>query len=115
MTAGKYDFVIEQGATWAPILTYKDEVGTPIDLTGCNGRLMARQDFDDEAYIDVSTDNGKMVLGGVDGTIMPRLEPSETADITVVAGKYDLEIWSSTETIRVLQGAMLLSREITRS
>lgn len=54
MTAGKYDFVIEQGTTWAPVLTYKDEAGTPIDLTGFNGRLMARQAFDDQAYIDVS-------------------------------------------------------------
>ena len=34
MSAGKYDFTIEQGATFSLQVTWKDSTGTPINLTG---------------------------------------------------------------------------------
>ena len=45
MAAGKYSFVIEQGATLDFEVQYKDSSGDPIDLTDYSGRLQIRSTF----------------------------------------------------------------------
>ena len=42
MSAGKYSFVIEQGATFELELQYTDPEGNAIDLNGYNGRMQTR-------------------------------------------------------------------------
>jgi hypothetical protein len=39
MAAGKYSFVIEQGATLNLQVDWTDESGSPIDLTGYHARI----------------------------------------------------------------------------
>ena len=39
MAAGKYNIVIEQGATYQVEIQYKDSNNLPIDLSGYNGRM----------------------------------------------------------------------------
>ena len=42
MSAGKYSFTIEQGATLQFEIQYKDSNKIPVDLTSYNGRLQVR-------------------------------------------------------------------------
>ena len=56
MSAGKYSFVIEQGATFTIQLDYKDNTGTPIDLTGYSGKMQIRPTVtSDTVYLTLSS------------------------------------------------------------
>jgi len=58
MSAGKYSFTIEQGATLDFELAYKDSSDNPIDLTGYQGRMQIRPTAgSDTIYITLSTLN----------------------------------------------------------
>lgn len=114
MAAGKYDFTIEQGATWEKVLTYKTPAGVPVDLTGYTARMMAKVDFDEEPYIDITTENGGIEINGPDGVIRLIISAENTADIETMTGRYDLEIESGGTVTRLLQGTIFLSREVTK-
>ena len=56
MAAGKYSFVIEQGATFQTELQYVGPNGEPIDLTGYNGRMQIRPNTtSDIVYLTLSS------------------------------------------------------------
>jgi len=42
MAAGKYNLLIEQGATYQVEIQYKDSAGVAVDLTGYSGKLHTR-------------------------------------------------------------------------
>lgn len=109
MTAGEhdFDFVIEQGATWNPILTYFDPVGNPVDLTGAYALLEIR--FPTTTII-LSTDNGGIVLGGASGTIQPIIASSMLSDIANTRGSYVLELTQGSQVSRLIKGKMIISK-----
>ena len=45
MSAGKYNFEIEAGATFTRTITYKDSTDTAIDLTGATVRMQIRDNY----------------------------------------------------------------------
>ena len=56
MSAGRYSFTIEQGATLDFELAYKDSSNNPIDLTGYQGRMQIRPSVgSDTVYITLSS------------------------------------------------------------
>lgn len=115
MPAGKYTLRIEQGAYCARSLTYKDADGVPVDLTGCTARMQIRDYIEDaEVKLSISTESGNITLGGTAGTIDIEILTAQTALLTT-DGYYDLElILPSGEVERILQGQVLLDREVTR-
>jgi len=117
VAAADYDMpVIEQGADFFWTLTYKDNIGTPVDLTGYSARMQVREDYSSPlALVDISTDSGEVTLGGAAGTIHIHLSAVETSALDFTTAKYDLEIADSQGVVtRLLQGAVTLSHEITR-
>lgn len=113
--AGVLHITIEQGATFDPVMTWKDENGTPIDLTGYTARMHIREDIDDATYIRESTTaNGEIVLGGIAGTITFAISAEATAALTFDTGVYDLELVNGNDVTRLLRGDVTLSKEVTR-
>jgi hypothetical protein len=45
MAAGKYSFIIEQGATLNFEVQYKDSASTTINLSGYSGKMQIRSGF----------------------------------------------------------------------
>ena len=45
MAAGRYSFVIEQGATTDFEVAYNDSTGTPVDLTGYQAKMQIRSNY----------------------------------------------------------------------
>lgn len=115
MPAGKYTMIIEQGATFARLMTYKDSSGEPFDLTGCTARMHVRDLIDSETpVLELTTENGAITLGGTDGTIELILSPAQTSTI-VSDGIYDIEVVYPTGDVdRVLQGKVILDKQVTR-
>jgi hypothetical protein len=112
---GIYNFTINQGATFSRVITWKDESGDEVDLTGYTARLMVRTSLAaPEPFITLTTENGGITLGGAAGTITLSISATDTAAISENAGFYDLEMILGSVVTRLLQGAVSISREVTR-
>ena len=129
MSAGRYSFTIEQGATLDFELAYKDSNNNPINLTGYQGRIQIRPSVgSDIKYITLSSsleaDGTGLNFSGSDGLNPPT---SGTIGIFISANSssqltwngdsvYDLEI-SSGDTYpvvtRLLEGQVQLSQNVT--
>jgi len=113
--AGKLDIVIEAGTTFDYILSYADCDGLPIDLTGYTARMKARTSHSSlTVLLDMTTANGKLVLGGIAGTIQLLLDAVETAGLTFTCAVYDLELVSPGGVVtRLIEGKVSVSPEVT--
>ncbi len=118
MAAFKVPLKIDQGASFSKLATWK--VGTPavpVDLTGCTALAHVRASLEAaDILITMSTANGKIVLGGVAGTVEILLSAAETAAITWRSAVYDLEITFPDTTVRrLMYGSVTISPEVTRA
>ena len=115
MAATTYDILIEQGATFSQVITYK-ESGGAVDLTGYTARMQVRSTLESaEALIELTTANGRIALGGAAGTITLTISATDTAALTAGRGVYDLELVSGSGIVtRLLQGVCPISRNVTR-
>lgn len=91
--AGKLNIVIEQGATFNPVLTYKDSLGALIDLTGFTARMQIRLKKTSATFlVELTTENGGIALGGVAGTITLLITDTASTALTFDSAVYDLEL-----------------------
>lgn len=117
MAAAKLKLLVEQGATFRKVLTWK--AGTPaapVDLSGCTARMQFRADIAAAVpLITLTTENNGIVLGGVLGTIELVITATATAGFTWTAAVYDLEIvFASGDVHRLVYGSVTVSPEVTR-
>ena len=117
MASFKVPLKIDQGASFSKLVTWK--TGTPavaVNLTGCTARAHVRETLEAAAVLlDLSTANGKIVLGGSAGTVEITLSATETAAINWRAAVYDLEITFPDATVRrLMHGSVSVSPEVTR-
>ena len=78
--------------------------------------MSLRTDIEDSsAILSLTTENGRIALGGGAGTITLTVSASDTAALTAGNGVYDLEIVSSGGVVtRLIEGSYTISREVTR-
>jgi hypothetical protein len=132
MAAGKYSFVIEQGATTKFEVQYLDSNGVPIDLTNYSGRMQIASDYASNAsrtvYITLSSslnpDGTGLNFSGSNGSTPPTsgsigiyIAACTSSLFSFSTAKYDLEIYSGSGvcpyTVRLLEGQVNLSNQVT--
>jgi hypothetical protein len=134
MAAGRYSFVIEQGATTDFEVIYNNSTGTPVDLTGFTARMSIRQSqiSTSQLYITLSSSlgpcgtglnlSGSQTSAGYphplsSGSIGIYISAASSSVLNFNEGYYDLELMSGsgdcTTVTRLLMGAVKLSNEIT--
>ena len=131
MAAGRYSFVIEQGATTDFEIQYKDTNNNPIDLSDYTGRLQIRSTYaqdSGELYLTLSSsknpDGTGLDFSGSNGSTPPTsgsigiyIAACTSSALTFNEAKYDLEIYSGSGhcpfTVRLLEGNVKLSKEVT--
>ena len=138
-TPGRYHFTIRQGATFQKRLrwgAYPYEVercgdqvlnkGTgrpadpadliPVDLTGCTARMQVRSEVTSPVVlVELTTENGRILLGGADGTVDLLISAADTAAFAWEAGVWDLEIvHPGGQVTRLAEGSLSVSPEVTR-
>ena len=126
MAAGRYNFTVEQGATFELSIQYKDSLGVPVDLTGYSGRMQLRPSVDSsDIYIRLSSSlepdrtgirftgqSGSEPLAS--GSIYIYISAVSSSLLTFDDAVYDLELASGSFVTRLLQGGVHLSKEVTR-
>lgn len=115
MKAGTYNITVDQGTDWSEVYTVKNSNDTPVNLTGYTARMHVRRDYDaTTTLVELTTENGRIALGGAAGTITLTLSAAVTAGITR-SGVYDIELVSAGGLVyRPLRGDFVLRREVTR-
>lgn len=112
----RHDIVIQQGATFILSVTLEDESEQAIDLTGATARMQGRERIDDSATLfSLTSGAGDIVIDASAGSVTVTIADTATDDYTFETGVYDLEVIESDGTVlRVLQGVVTLSKEVTR-
>ena len=114
MVAGRHNFVVEQGATFARTIIVSAG-GQPLNMTNYTARMQARRRVNTPPVIYLSTQNGGIAIDGPNGRLTLSLSATATAALDFGATQYDLEIESDTGVVtRLLSGLITLSREITK-
>ena len=115
MPAAIYDFEIEQGADYDKPLVWKDSTGNPVNLTGYTARMQLRPSVSSETVLlELTTKNGGITLGGATGKITLHFTEANTSPL-VKGGVYDLEMIIGGKVKRLVQGAISLSKQVTRN
>jgi hypothetical protein len=127
VSAGRYDLTIEQGATFARLLTLQRPAGTPMYIGGRSFRAQIRRHVADESdpsplatfACSISGDQaaGQVLLtmdAALTATLTPeRYNTSRRREVPI--GEWDLEMVNVDGSVeRLLFGEVVLSREVTR-
>ena len=128
MAAGKYNFVIEQGATLDFEIAYTDSDNNKIDLTNYYGRMQIKDKIGGSTtYITLSSsleaDGTGLNFSGsnstnppTSGTIGVFISAYSSSLLNFNKAAYDLEIVSGSTfpvVTRLLQGTVTLNKEVT--
>lgn len=114
MTPGKYNMICPQGTTFSKQLTYTID-SVPVDLTTYTARMQVREKYTStSAVVTITTENGGISLGGEDGTIDLFISNSATSAISAKDYVYDLELVSSSNVYRLIEGKFIVTPEVTR-
>lgn len=114
MSAGIYNILIEQGATFRKTIAYKDSTGAPIDLTAVSsivGQVRPTAADPTEVPFTLSVE-----VPATAGLILWQMAASVTSVLAAPFKQvYDIDInWNNGDVTRLLQGAVTISPEVTR-
>ena len=126
MAAGKYSFIIEQGATTNLNVQWTDASGSAVDLTGYQARMQIRPGIEaSDVYISLSSSlspdgtglnlngsNGETSLSS--GSIVIYISAYSSSLLNFTEAFYDLEMVNGREVTRLLEGKIRLSKNVTR-
>jgi hypothetical protein len=126
MAAGKYSFIIEQGATTDFEIVWKDGNGDVVDLSDYHARMQIRSDYGTNGtlYASLSSsldpDGTGLNLSGSNGTNPPSsgsigifISAASSSAFNFSEAKYDLEVVSGSYVTRLIEGKVKLNKEVT--
>ena len=131
MSAGKFSFTIEQGATTDFEIIFKDSTGTPVDLTGREAAMQIRNAKNGTTlFASLTSSQGNtytkasgssfLSLSGSSltnplssGSIGVYIGHAVTNDFTFSEAFYDLEITNDQERIRLVEGKVKNTEQVT--
>lgn len=107
------DLKIEAGSTFTCELLAADGTGDAIDLTGYTARMMIKRSAADEALLELTTENGRIIITESTGSVMLYLTATETAALDWTRGVYDLELVQGSIVTRLIEGAVTVLPNVT--
>lgn len=118
MPAGRYNFTIEQGASYRTKFIARDKLTKELlDLTGYSARMQARQSIGSPtALLDLDTGSkGGLEIVGPDAEVILVLTEAQTAAISVPEMVFDLELVAPDGWVmRLIKGKIKVDFEVTR-
>lgn len=113
--AGKYNFKIEQGATFSYILVWKDSDGGLIPLTGYTSRMQLRYgSYTGEIAIELTTENGGITINTGTSQVAVLISAIQSVLLELKSCVYDLEMINGDVVTRLIEGRVRIIPEVTR-
>ena len=127
MSAGKYSFVIEQGATVNFEIQYRDSNNIPVNLTGYSGKMQIRSSYADNNPTTYATLSSSLAADGTglnfsgsngttplsSGSIGVFISAASSSAFLFNTAYYDLELTSGSIVTRLIEGQIRLSQQVT--
>ena len=111
MSAGIYNFTLNQGATFSRQMTVKEN-NSPLNLTGYTAAMQLRSTYDSST---VALSMTAAVINATQGILSISATATATAALEEGIYVYDLEISTAAGAVtRLLQGQVTVSPEVTR-
>lgn len=107
--AGTTNIVIDQGTTFDLTITVTLDDGSPMDLSDYTVSSQIRKSYYTNTYTAFTTSKADLT-----GEITLSLTPTQTSALKAGRYVYDVEIASSLETVRVTEGIVTVTPEVTR-
>lgn len=101
---------IDQGTTFSLSLNVSDQNGDPKDLSDYTAAAQMRKSYYTNTAIDFNAD----ITLPLDGEVTISLTAEETSAIKAGRYVYDIEIEGESETLRVLEGIVVVNPEVTK-
>ena len=126
MAAGRYSFVIEQGATTNLQINWTDSSGSKIDLSGYHARMQIRPAVESNSVFlslssSLKSDGTGINLSGSNfetplqsGSLAIYISADSSSLLNFGEAYYDLEMVNGNEVTRLLEGKVKLSKNVTR-
>jgi hypothetical protein len=114
MAAGKYDILIEQGATFRKEFQWLDKDNNPVDIADYSARMKIKKNkHDKDALIELTSENEGIEIKE-DGIFILHISAEDTAKLVFSEGVYDMEFEAPDGAVtRLLEGSCKLSAEVT--
>lgn len=103
------NLVIDQGTTFTTTINLTNDDGSEKDLTDYTVSSQIRKSYYTSTYTAFSTSKADLA-----GEITLSLTATQTSALKAGRYVYDLEITSSEETVRVIEGIVTVTPEVTR-
>tara|TARA_B100001939_G_C16805616_1_gene557675 strand:+ start:216 stop:542 length:327 start_codon:yes stop_codon:yes gene_type:complete len=103
------NITIDQGTTYSLTITLTNDDGTAKDLSSYTVSAQMRKSYYTSTYTAFTT--AKVDLTG---ELTISLTAAQTSDIKAGRYVYDIEIASSSETLRILEGIVTVTPEVTK-
>jgi len=116
MAVKVYNISLDAGADYTKTFLWKDSNGNLNNLTGYTARMKARPALGSSTTtLDMTTANGKIVLGGGAGTVQIIISSADSTTLTQPVYFYDLEVVSGGSVVtRLLEGQIHSDPEATK-
>jgi len=101
---------IDQGTTFSFTIEVSDQYGDAKDLSDYTAASQMRKSF----YTNTAIDFTAAITSPLDGEVTISLTAEETSEIKAGRYVYDIEVMSDEETIRVLEGIVVVNPEVTK-
>jgi len=114
--ADRVNFTIKAGEVWSETITYEDENGAAINLTGCTAAMHIRRELADAATVaTLTTENGRITITALTGTLALTL-PAAVSELLDGEYVYDVFLFftSNTADVVLIEGAFIVEQPVTR-
>jgi hypothetical protein len=116
MTAGIYNFTIDQGAQYTTQIIWADSSGNPIDLTGYTAAMQLREQAasPNPSALNLTSSNGGITITPLAGEMDILMTSAQTGALDPGFYVYDLEIALGSVVTRIIQGQITVSAQVTQ-
>lgn len=116
MAAGRYDIIIEEGATFQLEVIWYDRNGVAVDITGWGATLLVKEEKGPShpLLIEATTNDDLSIPVGTDGRIVIALPVVKTTNLAFATGHWHLLVYPDPvnpdlNTVRLVEGTAYYS------
>ena len=113
MKPGRYNYRLVQGDTFQNIPVWKIN-SVPVNVTGYSALMQIRKSVGGTILTTLSSANGHITVGTVDGSFAIYMSPSDTSALQTGEWVYDLQVTAPDGTVTtLLQGGFTINSQVT--